>query len=54
MRLAMPISGKKFDLQLYGGEFSPGIQNRDLLVFNFSSYIETVVIIIFLINALFL
>ena len=26
--IAMPISGKKFDLQIYDGEFSPGMQNR--------------------------
>ena len=28
MHVATPISGKKFDLQLYDGEFSPGMQNR--------------------------
>ena len=33
----MPISDKKFDLQLYDGDLLPGMQNRDLLLLNFST-----------------
>ena len=50
----MPISGKKFDLQLYDGEFSPGMRNTGSAFVKFQ-YIEiskTVVITVFTINIL--
>ena len=34
--IAMTISVKKFDLQLYNGEFSPGMQNRGPAFVKFS------------------
>ena len=35
--IATPVSGKRFDLQLYDGEFSPGMQNKGPAIVNFKS-----------------